>query len=201
MFLLRLRLSVMLFAKRYNLHSNMFLLRLKALWQDSYTVHNLHSNMFLLRPDTLHWLRLSGIYLHSNMFLLRLVWRCCGFRQSVQFTFQYVSIKTLRKIRPYKDIPNLHSNMFLLRLLSVLFPFMWFTWFTFQYVSIKTQLIAGGSKWPLVFTFQYVSIKTSTAPTDFSQNANLHSNMFLLRLTPLSIYHFEKNIYIPICFY
>ena len=71
--------------------------------------------MFLLRPLSISTEDPLVANLHSNMFLLR---RCLYFRSpfsEYQFTFQYVSIKTILNPPFYAAVTNLHSNMFLLR--------------------------------------------------------------------------------------
>ena len=52
-------------------------------------------------------------HLHSNMFLLILHAGLVKMLKSV-FTFQYVSINTLKMDDGFEDFLNLHSNMFLL---------------------------------------------------------------------------------------
>ena len=120
---------------------------------------------------------------------------------TIRFTFQYVSINTL-KILPF---------------------FSGFVKFTFQYVSINTAELPGSFITFYVFTFQYVSINTSTRTDIKIRYFYLHSNMFLLILSSLNLHsrmfsftfqyvsinterqiklHRQiRSIYIPICFY
>ena len=74
----------------------------------------LHSNMFLLIPAVVASPLSFVPSLHSNMFLLIHEKTCTlGWAQNY-FTFQYVSINTLRQIDDQKLYEPLHSNMFLL---------------------------------------------------------------------------------------
>ena len=102
--------------------------------------------------------------LHSNMFLLRLISRQLWSVSINEFTFQYVSIKTLfcplrqqgvfKFTFQYVSIKTpvhgdllalflyLHSNMFLLRRFTINTLVISTAVFTFQYVSIKTRIPA-----------------------------------------------------------
>ena len=62
----------------------------------------------------------------------------------LEFTFQYVSIKTLTICAFLEKEPNLHSNMFLLRPAPPPPPPPTPSSFTFQYVSIKTIRLFEG---------------------------------------------------------
>ena len=99
----------------YNLHSNMFLLRRVLPSLTTLAWVHLHSNMFLLRlPDYIKTKHIE-IHLHSNMFLLRPVLSIITIVPGVEFTFQYVSIKTFYLYTLIIIHIYLHSNMFLLR--------------------------------------------------------------------------------------
>ena len=58
--------------------------------------------------------------------------------------------------------------------------------FTFHYVSIKTQGVIEPNIDFATFTFHYVSIKTAmTKKPVTSRGANLHSTMYLLKLSQI----------------
>ena len=117
--------------------------------------------------------------LHSNMFLLFPKRLASRYRQFNRFTFQYVSIISLRK----------HLNLTLEEL------------FTFQYVSIISieTLKDCGTCQDLHSNMFLLFLLPAIRKTGHYEN--LHSNMFLLFLkAPLKTTSYI-SIYIPICFY
>ena len=121
----------------------------------------------------------KDLYLHSNMFLLiRKTGNWQGQARS-RFTFQYVSINTGTGETKRTKHTNLHSNMFLLILIPTKVGG-GSTTFTFQYVSINTNTERLSKLFDALFTFQYVSINTMEQYGLTAQQANLHSNKFLL---------------------
>ena len=77
----------------------------------------------------------------------------------------------------------LHSTMYLLKLRLSGIPTACLTKFTFHYVSIKTIFLTLHFLKVVLFTFHYVSIKTIRFYDVSLCNQDLHSTMYLLKLT------------------
>ena len=116
--------------------------------------------MYLLKPYFFRLLLMSLSYLHSTMYLLK------------------------PKIQPYlcTILLYLHSTMYLLKLIGPPAPAMALI-FTFHYVSIKTESVKFLAFTSDIFTFHYVSIKTTVSDTTIVFFFNLHSTMYLLKLS------------------
>ena len=119
----------------------------------------LHSTMSLLKQAVPPINVSQPLSLHSTMSLLKPKKSKEQKRAGTNFTFHYVSIKTVPLKPPKFAVTSLHSTMSLLkRILDHLFidlcPF------TFHYVSIKTVFKILLTILFMCFTFHYVSIKT-----------------------------------------
>ena len=101
----------------------------------------------------------------------------CALRE---FTFHYVSIKSLCPLRQYPCQHHLHSTMYLLNHYDRYENLETTRTFTFHYVSIKS----GGEKIEKSilssFTFHYVSIKSVCRYWTHFWFLHLHSTMYLL---------------------
>ena len=78
----------------------------------------------------------------------------------IEFTFHYVSIKTMKILFFTLYLLHLHSTMYLLKLPAISKITSFYSVFTFHYVSIKTISTCVPISSPDEFTFHYVSIKT-----------------------------------------
>ena len=99
----------------------------------------------------------------------------------MQFTFHYVSIKSVLAASPYRLDSDLHSTMYLLNPMTLVF-FIAFMVFTFHYVSIKSDDALLAYSMLIKFTFHYVSIKSQLSELLMVLITNLHSTMYLLNL-------------------
>ena len=99
----------------------------------------------------------------------------------MQFTFHYVSIKSVLAASPYRLDIDLHSTMYLLNPMTLVF-FIAFMVFTFHYVSIKSDDALLAYSMLIKFTFHYVSIKSQLSELLMVLITNLHSTMYLLNL-------------------
>ena len=108
----------------------------------------------------------------------------CALRE---FTFHYVSIKSLCPLRQYPCQHHLHSTMYLLNHYDRYENLETTRTFTFHYVSIKS----GGEKIEKSilssFTFHYVSIKSVCRYWTHFWFLHLHSTMYLLNLLSVSV--------------
>ncbi len=116
------------------------------------------------------------------------------------FTFHYVSIKTSLCLLLYSCNHNLHSTMYLLKhlqsdvsLKDILY--LHSTMYLLKPIDILCASIS------ILFTFHYVSIKTYGHSSYFQNYNNLHSTMYLLKLTSNIIFKIINPIYIPLCIY
>ena len=144
----------------------------------SYDEINLHSTMFLLIPCQISSACPVSSHLHSTMFLL--IPYLVGLQSTVK--------------------PHLHSTMFLLipcrgitgsGKYSIYIPLCFY---------LYRQPVPHKS-WPHTFTFHYVSTYTIAISYRIQFALYLHSTMFLLILTGVSLDQALRHIYIPLCFY
>ena len=92
------------------------------------------------------------------MYLLNLATITSKVLNPVEFTFHYVSIKSMGKA----TAQGIKSA------------------FTFHYVSIKSAYILHDKDVNVEFTFHYVSIKSNNRQSLLCKQDNLHSTMYLL---------------------
>ena len=121
-------------------------------------------------------------YLHSTMYLLNPTYSLATVNVKSQFTFHYVSIKSVINFHVCRNFRYLHSTMYLLnlfveRIYSV------YTQFTFHYVSIKSHFTIRTIFGSNLFTFHYVSIKSYLTSLLMLIINHLHSTMYLLNLS------------------
>ena len=141
-----------------------------------------------------------------------------------EFTFHYVSIKSLKRSRKTALIIYLHSTMFLLNLFAVIASYFKFIPFTFHYVSIKSKYSICMSYSSRVYLHSTMFLlNPSLRLYPIHSHPNLHSTMFLLnQMTQSASLDTQKHlhstmfllnrcllakvcgvyvIYIPLCFY
>ena len=145
---------------------------------EEYLKTYLHSTMFLLIPCQISSACPVSSHLHSTMFLL--IPYLVGLQSTVK--------------------PHLHSTMFLLipcrgitgsGKYSIYIPLCFY---------LQRQPVPHKS-WPHTFTFHYVSTYTIAISYRIQFALYLHSTMFLLILTGVSLDQALRHIYIPLCFY
>ena len=134
--------------------------------------------MYLLKQYGGNMEKLRLFNLHSTMYLLKLTLLYICTVQS-EFTFHYVSIKTVQASGYILILINLHSTMYLLKHL----------------LEDNTDLTV------LTFTFHYVSIKTNYEHPYQTDKQYLHSTMYLLKLLLPALLLLQLLIYIPLCIY
>ena len=113
------------------------------------------------------------------MYLLNPTYSLATVNVKSQFTFHYVSIKSVINFHVCRNFRYLHSTMYLLnlfveRIYSV------YTQFTFHYVSIKSHFTIRTIFGSNLFTFHYVSIKSYLTSLLMLIINHLHSTMYLL---------------------
>ena len=99
----------------------------------------------------------------------------------LQFTFQYVYIKTLKMRMIQRSVSYLHSNMFILkRQQNIYFPYYYRNLHSNMFI-LKHRIIYFSIVYVVLFTFQYVYIKTFFSLLFEADLQFLHSNMFILK--------------------
>ena len=97
-----------------NLHSTMYLLNPNDMIKAMNLLVHLHSTMYLLNQCRFCPCPRSHQHLHSTMYLLNPAAWHSSYRHHLQFTFHYVSIKSMDKGENRSKENNLHSTMYLL---------------------------------------------------------------------------------------
>ena len=113
------------------------------------------------------------------MYLLNLATITSKVLNPIEFTFHYVSIKSMGKA----TAQGIKSA------------------FTFHYVSIKSDNAQHNYQGLQKFTFHYVSIKSNGLASTAGDVTDLHSTMYLLNPTAGDAGFLTTHIYIPLCIY
>ena len=99
----------------------------------------------------------------------------------IEFTFHYVSIKTMKILFFTLYLLHLHSTMYLLKLPAISKITSFYSVFTFHYVSIKTKTrLSVRSIQNYLHSTMYL-LKPSLPVFLYLPQTNLHSTMYLLK--------------------
>ena len=99
----------------------------------------------------------------------------------IEFTFHYVSIKTMKILFFTLYLLHLHSTMYLLKLPAISKITSFYSVFTFHYVSIKTKTrLSVRSIQNYLHSTMYL-LKPDITDDNYLTEYDLHSTMYLLK--------------------